>query len=374
MLQNKIYQSFAIEIIKTFLTILFALSLIALTVRAVNFLDLMVENGYPIFTYFKYSFLNVFGIIPKFIPLSFLLSLTIFILKHSQENEFILLWTSGVKKTTLVNVFFYISLIVLLIYLTFTILVTPFALNKSRNLLVNENLNSILPTIKTQQFSDAFKGLTFIVEKKVDNEIKNIFLHDKNNNLSNLSSNSSEISSTTIIAENGVVQKKRMILLNGQIISTKKNLKNEIIFFDKLNINLDNLSTTTIKKPKIQELSTFLLFKCFSKNEYLYEFCNKEFKKEILSNLNRRIGIPFYIPVISFICALLLIKTNKFLLNKPNIFLYNFVILLFTEIVVRYTGMYKILSLVFIILPFILLILIYLFLNYSFSKEVKKYE
>ena len=129
-----------------------------------------------------------------------------------------------------------------------------------------------------------------------------------------------------------------MILLNGQIISTKKNLKNEIIFFDKLNINLDNLSTTTIKKPKIQELSTFLLFKCFSKNEYLYEFCNKEFKKEILSNLNRRIGIPFYIPVISFICALLLIKTNKFLLNKPNIFLYNFVILLFTEIVVRYTD------------------------------------
>ena len=56
MLQNKIYQSFAIEIIKTFLTILFALSLIALTVRAVNFLDLMVENGYPILTYFKYSF------------------------------------------------------------------------------------------------------------------------------------------------------------------------------------------------------------------------------------------------------------------------------------------------------------------------------
>ncbi len=372
MLQNKIYQSFAIEIIKTFLTILLALSLIALTVRAVNFLDLMVENGYPILTYFKYSFLNIFGILPKFIPLSFLLSLTIFILKHSQENEFILLWTSGVKKITLVNVFFYISLIVLIIYLTFTVFLTPFALNKSRNLLVNENLNSILPTIKTQQFSDAFKGLTLIVEKKVNNEVKNIFLHDKNNNLSNLSSNSSEISSTTIIAENGIVQKKRMVLLNGQIISTKKNSKNEIIFFDKLNINLDKLSTTTIKKPKIQELSTFLLFKCFSKNEFLYEFCNKEFKKEILSNLNRRISIPFYIPVISFICALLLIKTNKFLLNKPNIFLYNFIILIFTEIAVRYTGIYKILSLMFIILPFVLLLIVYLILNYSFSKEVKK--
>ena len=48
MLQNKIYQNFFIEIIKTFFVILFGLSLIALTVRAVNFLELVVDSGYPI--------------------------------------------------------------------------------------------------------------------------------------------------------------------------------------------------------------------------------------------------------------------------------------------------------------------------------------
>ena len=57
MLQNKIYQNYLQEIIKTFLIILFGLSIIALTVRAVSFLDLIVENGYPIASYFKYSFL-----------------------------------------------------------------------------------------------------------------------------------------------------------------------------------------------------------------------------------------------------------------------------------------------------------------------------
>ena len=72
MLQNKIYQNFLIEIFKTFLIILFGLSLIALTVRAVSFLDLIVENGYPIGTYFI-LFFQIFGIAPKFIPLSFLL-------------------------------------------------------------------------------------------------------------------------------------------------------------------------------------------------------------------------------------------------------------------------------------------------------------
>ena len=51
MLENKIYQNFLIEILKLFPVILFGLSLIALTVRAVSFLDLIVDNGYPVSTY-----------------------------------------------------------------------------------------------------------------------------------------------------------------------------------------------------------------------------------------------------------------------------------------------------------------------------------
>ena len=71
MLQNKIYYNFITEIFKIFFLILFTLSMIALTVRSVSFLDLIVENGYPVAVYFKYSLLNIFGILPKFIPLSF---------------------------------------------------------------------------------------------------------------------------------------------------------------------------------------------------------------------------------------------------------------------------------------------------------------
>ena len=170
MLQNKIYQNFLIEIFKTFLTILFGLSLIALTVRAVSFLDLIVDNGYPVITYFKYSILNLFGILPKFIPLVFLVSITIFILKHIEDSEFVILWTSGVKKIQIVNLFFLTSTIVLIFYLSFSVFFTPLALNKSRQLLSEEQLNSFLPTIKAQQFTDSFKGFTFIVEKKFKND------------------------------------------------------------------------------------------------------------------------------------------------------------------------------------------------------------
>ena len=116
MLQNKIYQNFTKEILKTFLVILFGLSLIAWTVRAVNFLDLIVESGYSINTYFQYSLLNLFGILTKFIPLSFLLALIIFIIKQMQDNELIILWTAGVKKLKVINLFFIVSIFVLFFY------------------------------------------------------------------------------------------------------------------------------------------------------------------------------------------------------------------------------------------------------------------
>ena len=371
MLQNKIYQNFYIEIFKTFLLILFGLSLIALTVRAVSFLDLIVENGYPVATYFKYSILNLFGIAPKFIPLAFLLSITIFILKHLENSEFIILWTSGVKKIQIVNLFFFTSVSILIFYLLFSIFLTPMALNQSRKLLGNENLNSFLPTIKTQQFSDSFKGFTFLVEKKLNNEIQNIFLHDKGNNLKNLSSNVNNTNEITIIAKSGVIKEKKMFLFNGQIISSSQNLENEIVKFEQLNVDLGSLTTSTIKEPKIQETSTKKLLSCFFKKNIDKIFCNENFKKEILPTLNRRIIIPFYIPVLSLICSLLLIKSKKIYFNKFLIFLYSFLLLIFTELAVRYTGLNKHTLLAFLILPFSLLILFYIFLKYKFSKEVK---
>ena len=41
------------------------------------------------------------------------------------------------------------------------------------------------------------------------------------------------------------------------------------------------------------------------------EFCNESFKKEIIPTLNRRIITPLYIPVITLICSMLLIRVKK---------------------------------------------------------------
>ena len=373
MLTNKIYQNFTKEILKTFLVILFGLSIIAWTVRAVNFLDLIVENGYSILTYFQYSFLNLAAILTKLIPLSFLLSLMIFLVKQIQDNEFIILWTSGVKKLKIVNLLFFVSIFVLLFYIIFSAFVTPYALNKSRNLLNKEGFNSFLPTIRVQQFSDSFTGFTFIVEEKFENEVKNIFMYDKSNALKNLTSNQSETTATTVIAKEGIVKDRKMFLFDGSIITTNRNNgENDIVKFEQINIDLKNLKTGTIKQFKFQETSSINLVNCIINPSAIIINCNENVNSEIITVLNRRFFLPFYIPVVALICSFLLIKTQSkknYFLNKYSIFVLGFLVLIYSELIIRFTGISKVIATLFVISPFILIPIIYLFLILKLNRE-----
>ena len=60
-----------------------------------------------------------------------------------------------------------------------------------------------------------------MVGSKIDNNIKDVFIHDRSNKLKTLNANQSSNSSTTIVAQEGIIRKK-MVLFKGQIISTNK--------------------------------------------------------------------------------------------------------------------------------------------------------
>ncbi len=370
MLQNKIYYNYFLEIFKTFLTIIFGLSLIAFTVRAVNFLELIVDNGYSLNTYFKYSILNIFGIAPKFFPLAFLVSVIIFIIKNLNNSEFVILWTAGVKKTLIVNLLLFSSIIIMFFYLILSVYLTPFALSKSREMLSQSQFNSFLPTIRSQQFSDSFKGITFFVNKKVNNEIENIFLHDTGSNLRNFSSSITGSKNTTIIAEKGIVDRKKLFLINGNIISFKKDeSKNEIFKFEQLSIDLNKLSTTVIKDLKLQETSTLKLLSCFTEKGSNLKICKDEAKKEIIPILIRRLVLPSYIPIIALICSFLLFKNTNFFFNRISVFTYGFILLIIIELLLKYTGTSALITYFYISMPIATFLFLYSILIYKFSKN-----
>jgi lipopolysaccharide export system permease protein len=251
-------------------------------------------------------------------------------------------------------------------------LITPYTLNQSRKLLSNKNEISIFPILKENQFIDAYKGVTLMVNTKIKNEVQNIFIFDTSNSFKNLHSDNSKNESLNIIAQKGIAEKDQMVLLKGQLItSMEDNSNSKIVKFDQMNLNLGSLENTVIKDPKIQETSTLKLLNCFSNNLKKNSFCKQGSKKEVIPTLNRRIILPFYIPIISLISCLLLTNSKKNLfINKITIFLISFFILLFAELFIRYTGLNYLVNYIFILFPFMLLPLIYLTLVKKFEREL----
>ena len=369
MLKNKIYKYLAQEVLKNFFIILLTFTVVAWTVRAVNFLDLMVEDGYASNIYFKYTFLNISTIASKFIPLSFLLSLVISILKFERQKELLILWTSGLDKIKVANIFLLISIFLALLQILLSLIINPYLLNKSRFLLKETQLSKISSVIKTNDFTDTFEGVTFYVKgKNSQNVMENIFIKDVNGTLSSFTNNSAKSNDSIIIAESGYAIDKKLILFNGtiQTMNQEKQIKN--FNFKKTELSVANFLTRTIVIPKLQETSSLRLMKCLmkkNKKQYLENCPFKNSNEEVVNTLSRRLGLPLYLPLISIISSFLLIykkeKKNIFL-KKYFIFLIGFTILVLAEMFLKYTGFSLINFILYFSFPIVLFIILYFFL------------
>ena len=376
MLKNKIYKYFSIEIIKSFLTILFAFTMIAWTVRAVNFLDLVVENGHSITTYLKFSVLNMTNIITKFIPLSFLLAVMVSILKFERQNELLILWTNGVNKLKLVNLFFCLSLLILACQLLFATFITPNSLFKSRQLIKFSDLNAITSIIKVNDFSDSFKNITFYVEKKNFNgEMENVFIRDDGNNLRNIVSEGKNSKNTTIIAKKGFLNNRNLVLMDGLIQTQDSDNKINNLSFKRTELSVNSLTPRTTIVPKMQETFTSTLISCLIDIRIKLDnfICPKDnMNKDIIEVLSRRMGMPIYIPLVTLICSFLLISVKKKkyeFMNKYKYFTLAFFILVMGEILVRYSGFSYLSTLSYFLFPIILIPVVYLILVKKLAYE-----
>ena len=380
MFKNKIYNYITLELIKSFILILFSLSLIAWTVRAVNFLDLIVDSGYSTSTYFTYSLLNLTNIMTKFIPLSFLLALLLTIIRLERQNELLVLWTSGVAKSKITHLFFLISVFILLIYIIFSTIITPTALYKSRGLIKQSGVDTVNNLLKPNAFSDAFKGLTFYVGEKENNIVKNIFIKDDSNNLNSLIPENSSSKDKTVIAERGIIDKNKIILENGIIQSYEENNTVKIIQFNKTLLNFNNLDNRVIKDVKIQETSTLKILGCLK--NYYYKKLTDEYVKNcpknniaiVIETFSRRVLMPLYIPLVSILVSFMLIYTkNKKtkIINRYIFFMLSFILWVLSELLVRFSGISNFGFYTYLLTPLVLFPILYLILLKKFWSELR---
>ena len=373
MLTNKIQKYIFKDIIKNFLTILLTFTAIAWTVRAVNFLDLIIEDGFNPYIYFKYSILNLSAILTRFTPLSFLIGLLLTIIKLERQQEFLILWTAGLNKIKIANTFILISLLITLIQILITFYLNPFLLSKSRILLKTQEDKEITSVLRSNSFNDTFKGITFFIEKKNENnELINIFVQDDNGALNLALDEVNSSKNTIIIAKKGIIKNNKLLLFEGNIQT--KNIDNELknFFFEKTELNIKNFASRTIIDIKIQETSSLQLIKCILNIQKInLQNCGAD-KKEQIEHISRRVIKPLYITLIGLFSSFLLIykreKKTAFI-KKYFIFFITFIILIVSEILLKFSGLSKLNSFIYLLIPIILFFSIYILLIITFNKE-----
>ena len=202
------------------------------------------------------------------------------------------------------------------------------------------------------------------LRNSVVNSYTDIFLNDTRNK-----------GSKTIYAKKGILidngTRKVFRLFDGKVINKDKD-KINIFVFEEIDFNLKNFSSNTITVPKIQEISTLALLSCFINIEakkFESFKCDKvinEIKEELLKRLYK----PIYIPLISLFCGFLLLNSrskNNYQKKNNLIFALTFVILILSEMSLRYSFSSNFLTLTFFLLPLVIFIVSYI----SFSRIVK---
>ena len=81
-MKNRIYKYFFYEFIRYFVVVLFALTAVIWTIQAVNFLDIVTEDGHGFKVYFLYTLLSLPKIFSKILPFVYFISLFYIILKY----------------------------------------------------------------------------------------------------------------------------------------------------------------------------------------------------------------------------------------------------------------------------------------------------
>ncbi len=98
-----IFRKFSLDIVNFFLVSSFSITFIVWIIQAVNFLDLVSDDGHSLNVYFYYVTLNLPKIFSKTIIFVFFISIFYVVNKYHNSNELIVFWSNGIKKIHFIN-------------------------------------------------------------------------------------------------------------------------------------------------------------------------------------------------------------------------------------------------------------------------------
>tara|TARA_B100000809_G_scaffold255030_1_gene293030 strand:+ start:205 stop:1329 length:1125 start_codon:yes stop_codon:yes gene_type:complete len=363
-MKKLIFRNIFKDITAFFIITSLSLTLIVWVIQAVNYLDFVSEDGHSFKVYFMYSLLSLPKIFSKLILFVFFISVFFTISKYEENNEILIFWNYGIKKSEFINKIIKFSFIYFLISIIFSFLIVPKTQDMARSYIRSSSIEYFPSLIKTQHFNDTVSNLTIFVEDKTaDGLIKNIFIKE------NFNDNRSQI----ISAREGILAKRNdsfyLILFDGKIINIDIRNTN-IIQFEKTEFNLSKFSTKSTVFPKIQETNSIKLIECLSSfinnKEGFFEklfVCDESSVNAVLQEMYKRLIIPLYIIVVAFVASCLVIKSkNQYdsIKFKSIIFILGFVFVIFSEGSINILSFDNLNKSTILLIPFITCIVGYL--------------
>ena len=363
-----VYRKLLTDCLYFSLIALFGLSSIIWVFQAVNFLDIMIEDGRNYNIYLFYTLLNFPKIISKILPFCIFFGFSYVFIKYEMRNELIIYWNHGIEKISLINFFVLFFFIILFSQLILLTIIVPKSQEISRNLLRTSDVDYFEGLIKPKKFNDNIKDLTiFADEKNLNNEFINIYIKKKT------APNRFQIT----FAKKGVFEqrgsKKILVLFDGQNLNSNDNNVTNFSF-SKSDFDLGNMESHFLVNKKLQEQSTGELIKCIKrvllKIDKRLLNCDLSNPKNVYKELFKRFIIPLYLPL------LILISTAIFLVSKEStnylklrflILLIGVIVIILSETSLGFISNILLSNILFILLPLFLLLTIYIFFLSKFK-------
>ena len=353
---------------------LFSSSIIIWIFQAVNFLDIIVEDGRNYLVYLNFSLLNFPKVISKLVPFILFFSFLYVIGKYELKNELIIFWNFGINKIDLINFFMKFSFLIMIFQIFLTAIIVPKSQDLARSFLRGSSINYLENFIKPRVFNDAVKNLTIYSNSKDEaGNLKEIYLKKG-------SGDNFQIT----FAKEGKFKKlgkNQFLELNfGETISVI-NDKITNFKFKKTDFNLSNFEDNITTYKKTQEVATMNLIRCYHNlmdldylnidENFEVENCRTENIDNILKELYKRLIIPLYIPVLILVSLLLIFKSKENI-NYPKyrifIFMIGFITIILSEMTIRLINEDFLKNIKFFIIPIILVLSLYS--NYFFQFKV----
>jgi len=346
-MKKLIFRKFLLDVFLSFIVLIISLSVIVWVIQAVNYLDFVSEDGHGFKVYFLYTLLNFPKIFSKLFLISLFISLFYIILKYENDNELSIYWSVGISKINFINKILIFSIMLLIIQFIFSSYISPKSQDMGRSYIRMSNIDFFPSLIKEKKFIDTLSNLTIYVDEQSTDKrkFKNILIKDQEKNLNEFQ---------IIVAGEGEIITKNninfLILKKGEIFSSNNNKDFSNFKFENFEFNLSKFSSKTTVIPKIQENKSSNIIKCYLNNldlnrkfyiNYDQLRCDKGSKKDIIQEMFKRFYKPFFIPVLCLI-ACIQIMNNKFnkyyTFYKILIFIFGFITLFISEILIKYTG------------------------------------